>query len=277
LSTLLLLAVSSVFAQEKQVLGLCAMYNLAFPSGHTVADLDSVFWDHLPSTYAEFIVQQEMPNLSTSDFVEMYEVQREFCEEQEAETTNVLLEAQSEGEMSTEGVETLHMISFESSALLSQAQSQLVATTDRRELMTFAAAFLATAIFGSYAIYIAYAALAILAAVAIGAVIYGVIGLYMAYGPSRRQLSSGSRLLTSAQGVARRAVTAMETVEIPLMEVISACNHNVPSFVCSLSTVALTHVVTSQFCGGANLDSCNTNLQYAIGYAKAMVDANIDG
>merc|ERR1711994_370731 len=54
--------------------------------------------------------------------------------------------------------------------------------------------------------------------------------------------------------------TAMETVEIPLMEVISACNHNVPSFVCSLSTVALTHVVTSQFCGGANLETCNTLL-----------------
>lgn len=271
LIALLLLSVTSVLAQEvseEQVLGVCAMYKFAFPSGHTEADLEAVFLDHLPASYAELILEQGVPDLSTSDFVEMYESQREFCEEHEAEIMHVLLEAQSEGELSTESEEMLHTMTFESVALLSESTSQAVATTERRRTFLLVAAVVLIGTAGVK--MVAYTMMGICFAAILGGIGYSAVGMWGAYGPDRRLLRSGApQALTTAT---RRALTIMPTLEIPTMEIISACNNNIASFVCSLSTMALTQVVTSQFCGGSNLNSCLANFQYAVGFVNAIAD-----
>merc|ERR1712187_963869 len=85
----------------------------------------------------------------------------------------------------------------------------------------------------------------------------------------RRRALTSSRLLNMEEITtgSRRALTDSSSFfEIDTMDVIAACGQNIPSFVCSMSALALTEVITSQFCGGSSLDSCSYNTQYALGY-----------
>merc|ERR1712110_1282413 len=188
-----------------------------------------------------------------------------FCEEHEAEIMDVLLDSQSEGELSTESMEMLHTMTFESVALLSESTSQAMGTTERRRTFLLVAAVVLIGTVGVKAV--GYTIMGLCFAAMLGGIGYGAVGMWNAYG--RRQLKSGAQqALTTAT---RRALTNMPTLEIPTMEIIYACNNNIASFVCSLSTVALTHVVTSQFCGGS-IDSCLANFQYAVGFVNAIAD-----
>merc|ERR1712110_593413 len=193
---------------EEQGLGVCAMYRFAFPEGHAEADLETEFLDHLPADYAEFILEQGVPEFSTNDFVQMYESQREFCEEHEAEIMDVLLDVQSEGEVSTESMEMLHTMSFESVALLSETTSQAVATTERRRTFLLVAAVVLIGTVGVKAV--GYTIMGLCFAAMLGGIGYGAVGMWNAYG--RRQLKSGAqRTLTTAT---RRALTNMPTLEV---------------------------------------------------------------
>merc|ERR1712110_692582 len=154
----------------------------------------------------------------------------------------------------------------ESVALLSESTSQAMGTTERRRTFLLVAAVVLIGTVGVKAV--GYTIMGLCFAAMLCGIGYGAVGMWNAYG--RRQLKSGAQqALTTAT---RRALTNMPTLEIPTMEIISACNNNIASFVCSLSTVALTHVVTSQFCGGSNIDSCLANFQYAVGFVNAIAD-----
>jgi len=85
------------------------------------------------------------------------------------------------------------------------------------------------------------------------------------YRRRRRALAApqkGFRLLKSLGGVARRALSE---VEIPTMDIINACSHGIPSFVCGMTTLALTQSLSSEACGGsANIQSCVVNEEYVM-------------
>merc|ERR1712083_374609 len=95
----------------------------------------------------------------------------------------------------------------------------------------------------------------------------------------RRRALASSRLLNLEQSItgSRRALTDSSSLfEIDTMDVVAACGQNIPSFVCSLSTLALTEVITSQFCGGSSsLDSCSYNTQYALGYVASSLQSTM--
>lgn len=287
---------SSVLGTQDGLLGVCGVYKAAFPDGHTEADLSNLIVDYLP---AELSLEEEvvntLPEMTTSDFVEVYESQLVFCEEREAEVAAAVLELQSEDSLSTETEELLHVALFEAAAVLSQS------TTDssRRQLVTgvilgagssvgsyAAGAGVVPSAAGSYATGGAIGVAEGFVAVEMGAVFlvgagFIFVGVMLALiwkdccRRRRRKLHGlTQQAMAALKRESRRTLTGSESVEITTTEIIAACSHGVPSFVCQLSTVALAQVVTSQFCGGNNLEVCNANLQYALGYASAVLNNN---
>merc|ERR1711981_130350 len=72
-----------------------------------------------------------------------------------------------------------------------------------------------------------------------------------------------NRLLSSS----RRALSLSALPEITLESVLNACNHEVPSLVCTMSTAALTHAMLSEFCGATSVITCMCDMPYLLGLA----------
>merc|ERR1719336_2077876 len=85
--------------------------------------------------------------------------------------------------------------------------------------------------------------------------VFAWIYMFFTYCRRRRALTTpqrGFRLLKSLGGAAHRALLEVDAlVEIPTMDIINACSHGIPSFVCAMSTMALTQTLSSEACGGS--------------------------
>lgn len=187
--------------------------------------------------------------LSTEEFLTVYETQKQFCEANQELVEPVLTELDSaDEELSSESIELLEVTLFEIAALLA-LDSSVVA---RRNLDAVALVILSGVAVAFVVIYLAVA-----------------IGNPKCNCRRRRALAAPeddvSRLLELAtNGAPRRALR--DSFEIPTMDIVSACSHNIPSFVCAMSTMAVTHIISSNFCGGNSLEGCTFNAQYALGY-----------
>jgi len=259
MSSFLLFILAAAFASEEStdngnsaLLGTCAIYSAAYPGGHTDDDLSTPIFSmlNLPESIIAEIGDDwtSVQEMTTEQFLTIYEPQEEFCHSTGDRWEPVLAELQSEEEFSEESMEVLEVMLFEMAALLYEES----AATGRRQLV---------------APYIVFCV--------VGVVILTtfVVGFMIAdaakgnKGDCRRRLAIAA---SAAQSGGRRALTELSTVDITTETLLSACGHNIPSFVCSMSTIALGQVLTSQFCGGSSTHStCAYNTQYALGYVAA--------
>merc|ERR1719323_464143 len=190
----------------------------------------------LPDVVSSQIDNDAVSSVTTEEFVAFYEEQEEFCENNKDVWEPVLAEVMSGEELSEESMQFLELALFETAAFLYEDSIEVV---ERRNLLMGKVIF-------------------------VGAVVVFVGVVAVPESGSRRLLM----LKEITTGTARRALTdSSGFFDIPTMDIISACGQNIPSFVCSMTTLALTEVITSQFCGGSSsLDSCAYNTQYALGY-----------
>merc|ERR1712012_646362 len=255
MSSLLFLMLSAAFVYGEShvhvMSATCAIYQVAYPQGHSEEDLLTPIISMLPDVVSSQIDNDAVSSVTTEEFVAFYEEQEEFCENNKDVWEPVLAEVMSGEELSEESMQFLELALFETAAFLYEDSIEVV---ERRNLLIGKLIFV-----GAVVVFI------------------GVVAVADAAGGCRRRRAlavpeSGSRRLLMLKeittGTARRALTdSSGFFDIPTMDIISACGQNIPSFVCSMTTLALTEVITSQFCGGSSsLDSCAYNTQYALGY-----------
>jgi len=205
----------------------------------------------LPDAVSSQIDNDAVWSVTTEEYVAFYEEQEEFCENNRNVWEPVLVEMMSGEELGEDSMQFIEVALFEVAALLHEDSTQ----AERRNLEDTNLVILG-----------------ILVVVFIGSVAI----IEISDGCRRRRAlaapESGSRRLLMLKeittGASRRALTdSSGFFDIPTMDIISACGQNIPSFVCSMTTLALTEVITSQFCGGSSsLDSCAYNTHYALGY-----------
>jgi len=240
----LLLLTTSVLADigDNPLLGVCAIYQAAYPDGHTQDDLDTPMLQKLPSELGVQMIHYGIDTrLTTDEFLETYEPQRDFCETNRATLEPMIGEVQADADsLSPASLELLEVGIVELAALL-DAESNPV--TSRRNLFFFRK--MATGIKTWVA--------------GVGASIARCFG-----GKRRRALAaseSGSRLMQNVQ----------TSFEVPTMDIFAACANNVPTYLCSLPTAAVIHTVGSAFCGGSSLSSCAYDAMYALEFVMNQV------
>jgi len=249
-----LLFAATVFASEESsvdgsMLATCAIYQAAYPQGHTEADLSTPILTQLNLPEDVLASAQEMMGTSevtTAQYYSFYQLQMEFCTTNAALLETVIADLRGEGEMSEETAEYLDIALFELAAHLYDT-----AEAGRRSLLIIEGIFLT---------------------VVGGLIVYSIVHNVSndCRRRRRRALSTaGARLLKgkfNPSVAARRALSATDDIVIPTMDIVSACSHNIPSFVCSMSALYLTQVLSSDICGSGSLSSCDFNSQLALDY-----------
>jgi len=278
MSSFLLLILTAVFASEEStdngniaLLGTCAIYSAAYPGGHTDDDLSIPIFSllNLPESITAEIGDDwtSVQELTTEQFLTIYELQEEFCHSTGDLWEPVLAELQSEEEISEESMEVLEVMLFEIVVFLYEQS----AVTGRRQLAAQFAVFASLGIVFLVGFYVVFK-IAQGCKGTLPSLEWQAVRVKMAAAAAAVQ-HGGSRLLRR-----RRALTELSTVDITTETLLSACGHNIPSFVCSMSTLALGQVLTSQFCGGSStLSTCAYNTQYALGYVASGVQNAMSG
>lgn len=259
---------SSVFAQEESggLLGVCGMYKASFPNGHAEADLSKPIIDYLPEAITADVRDLGAEGCTTEMFLELYEAQQAFCETNEETVDMVVSQLMSGQALSPESQAILDVAMFEIAVVVDDMQS-------RRNLFVFATAV-------GFTMVVGYAYFGYLAVGATMEVVRAVQdpegqGCYDVPYITRRALGlvassveltlsdpSPNRLLD----VSRRALSALP--EISVESVLNACNYDVPSLVCTMSTSALTHAMLSEFCGANSVTTCLCDIPYLAALAN---------
>jgi len=260
------LLTTSVLAQDdtRELLGVCGFYKAAFPNGHAEADLSKPFFDYLP----ELSELGTEATLSTEDFItELYEPQQAFCQSNSETVDAVVAQLLSGEKLSAENQELLDLTLFEMVVVADEIESE----DDRRNL--------ALVYFGCLLGFIAIVVLIGLVEVALTSAGDDCRRrarralTASAHADATELVASSSssntlqRLLSKTQAsalVARRALSESEAT-VTLESILTACVHDVPSFVCTMSTSVLTHAMVSQICGGNSVTNCHVTLAYLEG------------
>lgn len=270
---MLAMSATGAFAQDYQVhtrelIGICGMYEAAFPNGHAEADLSRPLFDYLPQTTD---ATMEAVELSTEDFItELYEPQQAFCESQ-AETVDALVDQLWSGEeVSRINQELVDISLFEMAVVYDEMVSELDSSAEdeqyfdseeeryyddmeyRNRRRNLSQVFFMC--LGGF----------VLLVIALGVVdqVHARRALTATSDVSKLQIDSSAslqRLLSETQ-TARRALSS--EVRVTLQSVMTACVDDIPSFVCTLSASMLTHAMVSPICGGSGVMSCHVSVDY---------------
>jgi len=265
---------------------MCAIYGAAYPTGHTDEDLSTPIFSMLPDDAVSEV--SGASDITTQEFLAVYEGQHDFCIETESLWAQVLEEVKSGEELSDESAELLEIAVYEVAAVLN-AHSQ----TRRRRLEN------------------TIASLAVLLGVA------AVSAMSTQCSKRRRALAapkSGSRLLQQEleNSASRRALQAAtcgdHTIEenclssvgcvwddgvcngsnddspwqydttlwditdtIQMTDIGLGCNGGIPSFVCNMTFNDMMALHTSQICGSSGLFDCTFNMVFALDYTGGLL------
>jgi len=247
LFAVLMLISPAVLAQDDydSYLGVCIIYEAAYPEGHISSDLSTPILPKLdlPQDVLDRFEDLGQSDLTTEEFLVVYEPQEELCKTNQEAWTPVVAEVKS-GDLSEASIEILELSLLEITVYLQRVERER-RRLDAGEDFLNALAVAATVLMWSSLIF---------------------MSLWMLGCRRRRRAlvapQKGLRLLKSLGGAARRALSE---VEIPTMDIINACSHGIPSFVCGMTTLALTQSLSSEACGGsANIQSCVVNEEYVM-------------